>query len=90
MLEPVLARALPPGELEAYGKVVVLDDVTPHYVRASALDACRAGLGVALHCLVHTETSGKAGCRAACRKRLRAGRLGRSRIMAGNSGSDRA
>jgi hypothetical protein len=58
MLEPVIARALPPGELEAYDDVVVLDDVTPHYVRANtALNACRAGLGVALHCLLDTEAS---------------------------------
>jgi hypothetical protein len=58
MLEPVIARALPPDELEAYDDVVVLDDVTPHYVRANtALNACRAGLGVALHCLLDTEAS---------------------------------
>jgi hypothetical protein len=58
MLEPVIARALPPGELEAYDDVVVLDDVTPHYVRANtALTACRAGLAVALHCLLDTEAS---------------------------------
>jgi hypothetical protein len=58
MLEPVIARALPQGELEAYDDVVVLDDVTPHYVRANAaLDACRAGLGVALHGLLDSETS---------------------------------
>ena len=56
MLEPVIAGALPPGELEASDDVVVLDDVTPHYVRANtALDACRAGLGVALHGLLDTE-----------------------------------
>jgi hypothetical protein len=29
MLEPVIARALPPGDLEAYDDVVALDDVTP-------------------------------------------------------------
>jgi hypothetical protein len=58
MLEPVIARALPLGELEAYDDVVVLDDVTPHYVRANtALDTCRAGLGVALHGLLDSEAS---------------------------------
>jgi hypothetical protein len=58
MLEPVIARALPSGELEAYDDVVVLDDVTPHYVRANtALDACRARLGVALHGLLGNEAS---------------------------------
>jgi hypothetical protein len=58
MLEPVIARALSAGELEADDDVVVLDDVTPHYVRANtALDACRARLGVALHGLLGTEAS---------------------------------
>jgi hypothetical protein len=58
MLEPVIAPALPPGELEAYDDVVVLDDVTPHYVSANtALNACRAGLGIALHGLLDTEAS---------------------------------
>jgi hypothetical protein len=58
MLEPVIAWASPPGELEAYDDVVVLDDVTPHYVRANtALDACRARLGVALHGLLGNEAS---------------------------------
>jgi hypothetical protein len=58
MLEPAIARALPFGGLEAYDDVVVLDDVTPHYVRAnSALNACRARLGVALHCLLGAEAS---------------------------------
>jgi hypothetical protein len=61
MLEPGIARALPPGELETYDDVVVLDDVTPRYVRANtALDACRARLGVALHCLLDTEASDSA------------------------------
>ena len=58
MLEPVIARASAPGELEAYDDVVVLDDVTPHYVRANtALDACRARLGVALYGLLGSEAS---------------------------------
>ena len=61
MLEPVIARASPLGELEAYDDVVVLDDVTPHYVKANtALEDCRAGLGVALHCLLDIDTSEKA------------------------------
>jgi hypothetical protein len=61
MLEPVIARASPLGELEAYDDVVVLDDVTPYYVKANtALEACRAGLGVALHCLLDPDTSDKA------------------------------
>ena len=39
--------------------IVVLDDVTPRYARASAaLNVCRAGLGHALQCL---SESGNAG-----------------------------
>ncbi len=61
MLEPVIARAAPLGELEAYDDVVVLDDVTPYYVKAnSALEACRAGLGVALRCLLDPDTTNAA------------------------------
>jgi hypothetical protein len=36
----------------------VLDDVTPRYVRANAaLNACNAGLGVALHLLQDIRSS---------------------------------
>ena len=58
MLEQAIARELPLDDLEAYDDVVVLDDVTPHYVRANTvLDTCRAGLGVALHGLLDSEAS---------------------------------
>jgi hypothetical protein len=57
MLEKAIARELPAGDPEAYENVVVLDDVTPCYVKANAaLHACKAGLGAALHCMLDTET----------------------------------
>jgi len=57
MLEMAIARELPDGDPDAYEHVVVLDDVTPCYVKANAaLHACKAGLGAALHCLPDTET----------------------------------
>jgi len=58
MLETAIARELPAGDPEAYEDVVVLDDVTPCYMKANAaLHACQAGLGSALHCLLDAETS---------------------------------
>ena len=61
ILEQAIARELPLGDLEAYDNVVVLDDVTPCYVQANAtLKTCRAGLGVALHRLLDTDTSDQA------------------------------
>jgi hypothetical protein len=57
MLETAIARALPAGDPEAHENVVVLDDVTPCYVKANAaLHACKAGLEAALHCMLDTET----------------------------------
>jgi hypothetical protein len=52
MLEAAIAGELPlPGQ-EAGDDVIVLDDVTPCYVKANAaLHACQAGLVVALHFL---------------------------------------
>ena len=45
MLESAIARELPAGDPEAYENVIVLDDVTPCYVKANAaLHACKAGL----------------------------------------------
>ena len=50
LLEAAIARESAPGNQEAAGNVFVLDDVTPRYVKANAaLNACNAGLGVALH-----------------------------------------
>ena len=56
MLETAIAWELPAGDPEAYEDVVVLDDVTPCYMKANAaLHACEAGLGAALHCMLDTE-----------------------------------
>jgi hypothetical protein len=58
MLEGAIARELPLGGQEAGGNVIVLDDITPCYVKANAaLHACNAGLGVALHFLAGAEPS---------------------------------
>ena len=52
-LEAVIARESAPGNQDAAGNVFVLDDVTPRYAKANAaLNACNAGLGVALHHLL--------------------------------------
>ncbi len=56
MLEAAIARELPLGGQEAGDNVIVLDDITPCYVNANAvLQACKAGLGAALHSLGSTE-----------------------------------
>ena len=62
MLEGAIARELPLGGQEAAGNVIVLDDITPCYVKANAaLHACNAGLGVALHFLAGAEPSNRDG-----------------------------
>jgi hypothetical protein len=57
LIESVIAEASPVHQ-DATSNIVVLDDVTPHYVRANAaLSTCNAGLGVALYLLQHIRTS---------------------------------
>ena len=57
MLEGAIARELPPGGQQGGGDVIVLDDITPCYMKASAaLHACKAGLGIALHFLADSGT----------------------------------
>lgn len=52
-LEAAINRESAPGDQDAAGNVFVLDDVTPRYVKANAaLNACNAGLGIALHTLL--------------------------------------
>jgi len=59
MLERAIAGELPLGGQEgqeAGDNVIILDDITPCYVKANAaLHACKAGLGVALHFLSGAE-----------------------------------
>jgi hypothetical protein len=58
MLEGAIARELPLGVQDTGDNVIVLDDITPCYVKANAaLHACKAGLGIALHFLAGTEPS---------------------------------
>jgi hypothetical protein len=52
LIEGELARETSIGDQDS-SNVIVLDDVTPQYVRAStALHTCRASLGTALHVLI--------------------------------------
>jgi hypothetical protein len=47
------------GDQEISADIVVLDDITPRYAKATvALSACNASLGVALQFLPDTKTSG--------------------------------
>jgi hypothetical protein len=53
LIESAIASEASTSHPDMATNVVVLDDVTPRYVRANAaLSTCNAGLGVALH-LVH-------------------------------------
>ncbi|MDB5635353.1 MAG: hypothetical protein JWP51_261 [Bradyrhizobium sp.] len=58
LIESAIVGESPLGNQEIGANVVVLDDVTPRYVRAnSALNACNAGLGIAMHFLQDHRTS---------------------------------
>jgi hypothetical protein len=62
LLELAIASEAPLGNQEVSANVVVLDDVTPRYVKANeTLNACNARLGAALHFLRDI----KSPCRAA-------------------------
>jgi hypothetical protein len=50
LIESAIASEASTGCADVAANIVVLDDVTPRYVRANAaLSRCNAGLGVALH-----------------------------------------
>jgi hypothetical protein len=58
LIEQAIASETAPGGQESSANVVVLDDVTPPYVRATAaLNACDANLAIALHSLLDSKTS---------------------------------
>jgi hypothetical protein len=58
LIESAIASEASSGNEYLAANVVVLDDITPCYVTASAvLNTCNAGLGVALRCLLDTRTS---------------------------------
>ena len=58
LVERAIYDESPLGNLEVHDHVVVLDDVTPYYAKASAaLHACHAALGQALHSMQGTLAS---------------------------------
>jgi hypothetical protein len=58
LIESAITSEASLGNQEVAANIVVLDDVTPRYVRANAaLNACNAGLGVALHLLQDIRSS---------------------------------
>jgi hypothetical protein len=59
LVEQAIALEMSAGKEDVGADVVVLDDITPGYVRASqALQACGASLGLALHLLQEPMTAG--------------------------------
>lgn len=70
LIEAAIARESAFGDQETASAVVVLDDVAPLYTRAdAALNACKAGLHMAVHLLTEARIS-RTGIEAT------AGRLG--------------
>ena len=66
LVEQAIVVEMSAGKEDIGADVVVLDDITPGYVRAStALQACGASLGVALHLLQEPMTAGVGGGAAA-------------------------
>src|ERR1700712_5071927 len=60
LVEQTMVREISHGGQESAANVVVLDDVSPRYVKAAAaLKACDANLGIALHFLLDSPTSGR-------------------------------
>ncbi len=61
-VEQAVVVEMSAGKEDIGADVIVLDDVTPGYVRASqALQACGASLGLALHLLQEPVTVGAMG-----------------------------
>jgi hypothetical protein len=58
LIETAIAREISVGSPETSANVIVLDDVTPPYMRATAaLRACDANLAIALHSLLDSKAS---------------------------------
>ena len=58
LIETAIAREISVGSLETAANIVVLDDVTPPYMRATAaLRSCDANLAIALHSLLDSKAS---------------------------------
>lgn len=61
LIESAVASETFPDHHDATSNIIVLDDVTPCYAKASAaLKACDASLGIALHFLLDSGTSTRA------------------------------
>jgi hypothetical protein len=59
LIEQTMVRETSPGNQENTANVIVLDDVSPRYVKATAaLKACESKLGIALHSLLDSWTPG--------------------------------
>ena len=64
LIEQEIARETASGSQDTSTNVIVLDDVTPPYVRATAaLKACDANLAIALHSLLDSKTLQDTGAR---------------------------
>jgi hypothetical protein len=62
LVEQAIAVEMSAGKEDMAADIIVLDDVTPGYVRASAaLEASGASLGLALHLLQEPMTVGAGG-----------------------------
>jgi hypothetical protein len=60
LIEQAMVRESSPVGQEHAANVVVLDNVSPRYVKtAAALKACDANLGIALHFLLDSRTPGR-------------------------------
>lgn len=60
LIEQTMVRESSPGGQEHAANVVVLDDVSPRYVKtAAALKTCDANLDIALHFLLDSRTPGR-------------------------------
>jgi hypothetical protein len=60
LIEQTMVRESSPGGEEHAANVVVLDDVSPRYLKAAAaLKACDANLGIALDFLLDSRTPGR-------------------------------
>ena len=58
LIESAIAREISGGSPETSANVIVLDDVTPPYMKATAaLRACDANLAIALQSLLDSKTS---------------------------------
>jgi hypothetical protein len=79
LLETAIAREAASGSQDVASDVVVLDDVTPRYLKANvALALCSADLGVALHALLDNTASKHGADGFAGGDRRSAGPIGRA------------